>query len=158
MVNIRVMAHTFWVILLSCNSVFADPVKTPVPQAKIEKCLLDASKAHRVPYGILRSIAKEESSFQANAVGVNPATRTRGYSEDTGLMGVNDWWLPTLAQYGITRQTLKDPCVSAYVGAWILRQEIKKHGMTWRAVGYYNSRSEYSQKIYTRKIAEHLQP
>ena len=50
------------------------------------------------------------------------------------------------------KSDLLDACTSAYVGAWILAHSIKRHGLTWRAVGAYNSPTPANQKIYAEKV------
>lgn len=73
-------------------------------------------------------------------------------SVDIGLFQINSSWLPKLKKQGITEQQLYDGCVSAYVAAWILAHEINTHGLTWRAVGAYNSPTEANRKIYASRI------
>ncbi|MBY4898649.1 lytic transglycosylase domain-containing protein [Cupriavidus sp. AU9028] len=113
-------------------------------------CLDDAARFHGVDPLLLRSIALQES-------GMNPKATNRNAngSEDIGLMQINSIHLPRLAAYGITRKHLFDGCVSAYVGAWILRENIQRYGPTWNAVGAYNAASpekrlRYANKIHTR--------
>lgn len=110
-------------------------------------CVAKASALHKVDFRLLKSIAVVESSLNPKASNVN----TNG-SKDTGLMQINDWWLPTLAKHGIKQSDLYDPCISAYVGAWILAKSINQHGNTWKAVGAYNSPTEKNQKIYAEKV------
>ncbi|MBT9137100.1 MAG: hypothetical protein DDT34_02187 [Firmicutes bacterium] len=71
-------------------------------------------------------------------------------------MQINSFWFPTLRRAGIDPETLFDPCVSIAVGAWILAGEIRKHGMTWEAVGRYNARSEHKKRRYAAKIQRNL--
>ena len=69
------------------------------------------------------------------------------------MMQINTIWLPQLKKMGISREMLKDACTSTYVGAWILSQNIKRFGYTWRAIGAYNSATpkigyKYATKVY----------
>lgn len=116
-------------------------------QQEVEICLQKAASLHGVDLRILKAIGKVESNL--NPLAVNKNTNGTG---DTGLMQINDWWLPTLSKFGIKKNDLFDPCTAAYVGAWILAHEIQKHGLTWRAVGAYNSPNEANQKIYAQKV------
>lgn len=116
-----------------------------------ESCLKAAAQHHKVDYMLLLAIAQVESGLNPGAVGRN----TNGTS-DRGLMQINDWWLPKLARFGISRQSLMEPCVSAFVGAWILSHEISRHGSTWKAVGSYNSPTTKQQLIYARRVKEKL--
>lgn len=126
-------------ILLLCGHAMAD--------SRVDGCMAKAAAHHHVDLSLLRAIAKVESNMNPKAVGKN----TNGTS-DTGLMQINDWWLPTLAKHGIKKSDLLDACTSAYVGAWILAHSIKRHGLTWRAVGAYNSPTPANQKIYAEKV------
>jgi soluble lytic murein transglycosylase-like protein len=136
------MIRVFLITLaLVCGQAFADS------KVEVDSCMAKAAALHHVDLSLLRAIAKVESNMNPKAVGKN----TNG-SSDTGLMQINDWWLPTLAKHGIKQSDLLDACTSAYVGAWILAQSIQKHGNTWRAVGAYNSPTEKNQQIYADKV------
>jgi soluble lytic murein transglycosylase-like protein len=115
-------------------------------------CLDDAALFHGVSPVLLRGIAQHESGMRPGAVNRN----TNG-SEDIGLMQINTVHLSRLAKYGITRQSLFDPCVSAYVGAWILRENINRYGPTWNAVGAYNAASPEKRLKYINRIYSTLQ-
>lgn len=139
---IRVMIRLVLLLMtLSSGSVFG------ASQGEVDSCIAKAAAHHRVDLSLLRAIAKVESGMNPRA----EATNKNG-SSDTGLMQINDWWLPTLSKYGIKKSDLLDACTSAYVGAWILAHSIKTHGLTWRAVGAYNSPTPKNQKIYAEKV------
>ncbi|AQV99475.1 lytic transglycosylase (plasmid) [Cupriavidus necator] len=111
-------------------------------------CIHAAATYHRLSPVLLRAIAQHESGMRPYAVNRN----TNG-TEDIGLMQINSVHLPRLATYGITRAKLFDPCVSAYVGAWILRDCLDRVGATWAGVGCYNAsaaekRIRYANRIY----------
>ncbi|SCU77626.1 Invasion protein iagB [Cupriavidus necator] len=110
-------------------------------------CLDDAAVFHGVSPSLLRSIAMQES-------GMKPwvTNRNANGSEDIGLMQINTIHLPRLARYGITRAHLFNGCTNAYVGAWILRENIHRFGPTWKAVGAYNAASPDKQLRYANKI------
>lgn len=109
---------------------------------------------------LLRGIAEVESSNNHRAMNLSHQDRTRSY--DIGLMQINSRWLPTLAQYGITEQSLRtDACQNLLVGAWILASNMQRHGANWDAVGAYNAactslkgdactsaRAAYNAKVY----------
>ena len=59
-----------------------------------------------------------------------------GRSFDSGIMQVNNFWLK---KYGIPLEAAFDPQANIYLGSWILKQEIDRHGQTWEAVGAYHS-------------------
>lgn len=115
-------------------------------------CFAEASKRYSVDESLLRAIAQNESAMNPAAVNVN-----KDKSVDIGLMQINSRHLPALAQYGITRSDLFDPCTSLNIGAWILAESIARYGANWRAVGAYNAGTrkdrEENRRIYATKIS-----
>ncbi|WP_175691737.1 transglycosylase SLT domain-containing protein [Burkholderia anthina] len=110
-------------------------------------CLDDAATFQKVSVSLLRGIAQVESGMNPSAVNTN----TNG-TVDIGLMQINSTWLPTLAREGITRESLFDACTNAYVGAWILSQNIRQLGANWTAIGAYNAASPDKRLAYARKV------
>ncbi|CAB3761545.1 lytic transglycosylase [Burkholderia puraquae] len=110
-------------------------------------CLDDAAAFQHVSVSLMRGIAQVESGMNPRAVNTN----TNG-TVDIGLMQINSTWLPTLAREGITRESLFDACTNAYVGAWILSQNIRQLGPNWNAIGAYNSASPDKRLAYARKV------
>jgi soluble lytic murein transglycosylase-like protein len=100
--------------------------------AVVASCVLSAASLFDLPPGLLVSIAKVESDFNAAAIAhANNGTRS------VGLMQINSSWFPRLEVAGIREQDLFEPCVSVHVGAWILRQEVDRFGFSWEAIGAY---------------------
>ncbi|WP_257605307.1 lytic transglycosylase domain-containing protein [Pseudomonas sp. UMAB-40] len=146
--HIASIARTTILLLLFMSAGCASAAQ---PSPIVDQCLQKASALHGVDLRLLKAVAKVESEFNPSARNSN-----KNGSGDTGLMQINDWWLPTLSEFGISKSSLYDPCTSAYVGAWILAKEINKHGLTWRAVGAYNSPNETNQQIYAEKVNKAL--
>jgi len=115
-------------------------------------CLDDAAAYHGVSPVLVRGIAQVESGLRSWVT-----NRNRNGSEDIGLMQVNDSHLPRLARYGITRQSLLDPCTNAYVGTWILSDCLNRYGQTWTAVGCYNAGSPDKRLRYANRVYQLLQ-
>jgi len=67
-------------------------------------------------------------------------------------MQINDWWLRSLSQFGITEAHLFDRCTNIFVGAWVLAQEVTAKGANWRAVGAYNSKAPATARAYAKLI------
>lgn len=110
----------------------------------IRECMEKAGQKYDLDPNLLYSIAVVESSLNPNAV------RKGESDEDVGLMQINSFWYPKLEGYGIKRSDLFEPCLSAHVGAWILRHSIDFFGENWRAVGAYNAgtaRNEHREKL-----------
>lgn len=118
---------------------------------RISQCLKVSGEKYNIHPYLLWAIAKQESGFNPKAIGVN-----KDKTEDIGVMQINQWWLPKLKEHGIARSDLYDPCINIDVGAWILAQEIQRHGMSWRAVGAYNARTPWKQDVYAKKIQANL--
>lgn len=130
--------------------------QTALPLAEdatqVQACLDQAAQRHGVEANLLRAVAMQESGMQPAAW-----RRNTDGSEDMGLMQVNSRWLPALQSYGITRQHLMQACVSADVGAWILRQMIERHGHTWQGVAAYHSSTPAHNQRYAWAVYRRLQ-
>ncbi|HDR9474380.1 lytic transglycosylase domain-containing protein [Burkholderia multivorans] len=119
---------------------------TMLPAAQAD-CLDDAANYWNVPTSLARAIAMQESGMRPHAVSKNA-----NGSRDIGLMQINSSWLPRLKQYGISEEDLWDGCKNAYVGTWIMAQNIAQLGYNWTAVGAYNAVSPSKRDAYARKI------
>lgn len=97
-------------------------------------CYDQAGDYYGVSPDLLRAIATVESNQDPRAVNVN-----RDGSRDIGLMQINELWLPKLSRMGISEDDLWDACVSTFVGAWVLVQNVAHYGPSWEAVGAYNA-------------------
>lgn len=109
-------------------------------------CFDQAASRYQVDPLLLRAIARVESGFNPVAIGKNAS------SEDIGVMQINTTWLPVLAQHGISRKHLFDPCINIHIGAWVLSHNIASMGATWKAVGAYNARSKDKRQVYVEKV------
>ncbi len=114
-------------------------------------CIDDAAQFHQVNARLVRAIATVESGQHANVVHVN----TDG-STDIGLMQINSRWLPVLSRFGVSRADLHDRCTNAYVGAWILSQNLRRLGLSWEAVGAYNAGTHEKRMAYARRVYQAL--
>jgi len=123
-----------------------------VSTAGAEDCWRRASEKYGVPVKLIQAIANVESEYNPHAVNQN---HNRSY--DLGLMQVNSRWLSSLKEHGIRAEDLYDPCTNIDVGAWILAQEIRRHGYTWKAVGYYNANDPAKQHVYITRVAKALE-
>ncbi|MDR3098494.1 MAG: transglycosylase SLT domain-containing protein [Paraburkholderia sp.] len=123
-----------------------------VPVIARADCIDDAASFHHVNVSLMRAIAQVESGTQTHAINTN----SNG-TVDIGLMQINSSWLPRLAREGISQQSLLDPCTNAYVGAWILSENIRQYGPTWSAIGAYNAASPDKRLAYARKVYDTAQ-
>ncbi|QJP69044.1 transglycosylase SLT domain-containing protein [Burkholderia glumae] len=115
-------------------------------------CIDEAAAFQHVNVGLMRAIAQVESGTRTNVINPN----SNG-TFDIGLMQINSSWLPRLAREGITEQSLFDPCTNAYVGAWILSENIRQFGPTWNAIGAYNASAPDKRLAYARKVYDAAQ-
>lgn len=114
-------------------------------------CFEQAGARYGIAPVLLEAISTVESGGNPQARNVN-----RDGSEDLGHMQINSRWLGILASYGIDRQKLLDPCLNTHIGAWILAQNIRRHGYGWEAVGAYNARSPAKRNAYSHRVAARL--
>lgn len=121
------------------------------PLAAYSHCFDLASSRYGIHPDLLRAISKVESNGNVKAT-----NRNSNKSRDIGHMQINSSWLPTLKRYGITEQSLFDPCTNTFVGAWVLARNFKELGYNWNAIGAYNAKSPKKRKIYAKKIAAAL--
>ena len=119
--------------------------------ARLEACIVLADNYRHIDPALLKAIAIQVSGLNLKAVNRNNSNG----SVDHGPFQINSSWLPKLKKQGITVEQLYDPCISAYVAAWILADAINEHGSTWRAVGAYNSPTESRRITYATLIQKH---
>lgn len=119
--------------------------------AKLEACIVLAANYRHIDPSLLKAIAIQESGLNIRAVN---RSNSNG-SVDHGPFQINSSWLPKLRKQGITVEQLYDPCISAYVAAWLLASAINQHGSTWRAVGAYHSPTESNRRKYAALIKKH---
>lgn len=115
-------------------------------------CIDDAAAFQHLNVSLMRGIAQVESGMRPDRVNTN----SNG-TVDIGLMQINSSWLPVLAREGISEQSLFDACTNAYVGAWILSENIRQFGPNWNAVGAYNAASPDKRLSYARKVYDAVQ-
>ena len=135
------MIRTLFATLLSLSALAAQAA-----------CFEQAGQRYGIAPSLLKAISAVESGFNPGA-----RNRNRDGSEDLGHMQINSRWLPSLARFGITRETLVDPCTNTMVGAWVLAQNIQRFGYSWDAVGAYNASSPERRNKYARKVSGVLQ-
>jgi len=115
------------------------------------RCVPDAAAHHQVNAQVLAAIAWVESRFEPNARSYNT-----NRSVDMGAFQINSVHAPLLSKYGIRPRDLHDPCVSAYVAAWLYAKHVRRFGPNWAAVGAYHSQTPHRQRWYANRVAEVL--
>jgi soluble lytic murein transglycosylase-like protein len=117
----------------------------------VSACWEEAGARYNIHPQLLYAIAKTESGLRPTA-----KNRNRNGSYDIGIMQINTLWLPTLRRHGIKEEELWEPCLNIHVGAWILAQNIRRIGSSWKAVGAYNSGKPAIRLKYAQKVYKHL--
>lgn len=159
-------------LLLCCCARTAQAASLMERQAAIEP-LFDAPCAkYDVPKTLALAIARQESGchpYILNIAGKDVRPRTKdeavriaraamrtGRSVDIGIMQINSYWL---RKYGWKVEQVLEPRNNVKVGVWILAQEIRRHGLTWRAVAYYHTplhRNPERGRAYAQSIVRHV--
>lgn len=107
---------------------------------------VQAARHYQLNPLLLYAIGKTESSLNPRAV--NCANKNQ--SCDYGIMQINSIHLPMLAKHNIFKKDLFNPKVNIFVGAWVLKNCINKHGMDYKALNCYNGRvfkNNYYEKV-----------
>ena len=155
-------AITF-VLLLVPQSLMAEQLSlTPMFQ--------EAAQTWGVPVALTRAIARVESGFSPWAINIEGRSysfdskekalekgqeaQNANRSFDSGVMQVNSFWLK---KYGIPLEAALDPGANIFLGSWILKQEIERHGETWNAVGAYHSPNEAKSRRYIELVKAALE-
>ncbi len=137
--------------------------------APMEPLFKEAAQFWGVPVGWTQAIADVESGSnpwalniegrgyrlvsKEKAVAMAKQADAEGRSFDSGIMQVNNFWLK---KYGIPLEVAFDPLANIYLGSWILKQEIDRHGLNWQAVGAYHSPNEARGRRYAEMVKDAL--
>lgn len=147
----RTAAVLLAALCLTC-ALPASAAKSGSDGRQFDRCFSTVGSYYHINPLLLRAIARTESHFNPAAI-----NRNGDGSVDLGLMQINSQWLPTLAQAGIdAHRLLSDPCLNVAVGALILRDDIKRYGVSWKAVGAYNAASPEKRVRYAAKVVRSL--
>lgn len=112
-----------------------------------QACFDWAAQRYQVPSELLQAIARIESSGNPRAL-----NRNADGSRDIGLMQINSRWLGMLQVHGLHENDLWDPCVNTLVAAWLLSENFRRWGPTYRALGAYHSPHPARQIAYARRV------
>jgi len=135
----------------------------------VAECFKEASEEYDIPEKLLVSIAEVESSFHPFAINYRyyrggekktasfyPESREKaekvvrylwdkGYDFDLGIGQINS---RNMKRFDIDPDELLNPCYNLRWSAFILKDNIDRHGFNWKAVAAYNGSSVYSWKIF----------
>jgi len=111
---------------------------------------IEAGKHYDVNPALLYAVAKTESSLNPKAV--NCANKNQ--SCDYGIMQINSIHLPILSKYNIFKKDLFEPRTNIFIGAYVLKNCINKHGENYKALNCYNGRIK-ENSYYTKVIGNY---
>lgn len=127
MINSRFLLYCF---TFSCMNVQATPL-----------CFKEVGRYYNIDPVLLESIAKVESNFKHDAIGINKNAKGKVTSKDYGIMQINQLHIRTLIKNKIIsseKDLINNPCLNIQIGAWILHKHFKKCGTNWQCLGTYN--------------------
>jgi soluble lytic murein transglycosylase-like protein len=155
------------VALVLAGSVVTVPARAE--QLPLVPMFAEAAHAWGVPAAWTQAIAHVESGLSPWALNIEgkgyrfdskekalakaKEAEAEGRSFDSGVMQVNNFWLK---KYGIPLEAALDPLANIYLGSWILKQEIARHGESWNAVGAYHSPNEDRGRRYAEMVKDAL--
>ena len=143
----KTILMTLFVCLLALPSFAAErkkAVAAPVRHLD-EACIVEASRMSGMPLAALFGILVTEGGRTGEAL-----DNTNG-TWDVGAFQVNTVHVDELLKFGITPEAvMRDGCVNAHAAALILRNEYRRTGNLWNAIGAYHSRTpKKTQGVYT---------
>lgn len=130
-----------------------------------EKMIKEHCAREKIPANIVLAIAKQESAMNPLCINVEgkdftPETReeaekiirtaqAKDQSYDVGLLQINSQWIK---KWNIDPVSLLEPEANIRAGLRILKKEIDRHGMNWRAVGAYHSPDPLRSRYYASQV------
>lgn len=140
-----------------------------VPAHALDKFFTIHCKAAGVPKELAIAVARQESGLNPlciNVAGSDFAPKTRAEalaiikkaqnehkSFDVGVMQINSQWLK---EWKIDPAILLDPDTNIRLGIRILKDEISRHGLSWRAVGRYHSPNPIRARNYAWRVSRRI--
>jgi soluble lytic murein transglycosylase-like protein len=131
---------------------FGDFALASLPQDELESLFDAPCDRYGVPKALALAIASQESGMRPwamniagrailhatneEALAISQAALRAGLSFDIGVMQINAWWI---RRFNLPLEVVLDPRGNVQVGIWIMAQEIKRHGLNWRAVASYHT-------------------
>lgn len=114
-------------------------------------CFESAGRYYGISPVLLEAIALKESRMNPLAI-----DHDADGSYDIGIMQINSSHLAELARLGYPPQVLWTPCANIAAGAWVLANNMRRMGVTWSAVGAYNSSDPRIGARYAYGVARYV--
>ena len=130
------------------------------PRERTIRCAVESAATFQVDVLLLWAIKRVESgsAMTGRIELINRNDDGTVASIDRGPMQVNSQWLPRLRNLGVTLkdEDMYDWCVSFHVGAWLLSDAIKRHGLA-EGVARYHSPTGWRGARYVRLVLKNLE-
>lgn len=138
------------------------------PAFAFEEFFTKYCEGTKVPVELAKAVARQESGMKplclnvagkdyfpesrAEAIKIIKKAHEKKQSYDVGLMQINSRWIKS---WGMDPASLLDPETNIRLGISLLKDEISRHGLNWRAVGGYHSPNirrarHYAGMVYNR--------
>lgn len=154
--------------MLAVNVMFLFIVSAAHAHEKMAAHFEDGCGMWGTPPSLAMAIAKVESDFRPWAVNIQGKSHymndresalelikkasAQRKSYDVGVMQVNSYWLK---KFKLNPADVLDPKINIILGCWILSEELKRYGMTWKAIGSYHTpvaKNPDRARIYANKV------
>ncbi len=139
-------------IIIIENNITTDNNIINLEQNTQENYFIEAGKHYNVNPALLYAIAKTESNL--NPAAINCANKNK--SCDYGIMQINSIHLPMLSKYNIQKEDLFEPRTNIFIGAYVLKNCINKHGENYKALNCYNGKIK-NNPYYTKVLKHYSQ-
>lgn len=162
----RVFLSILTAMICFAGSAFADETS----KRDFAPMFAEVAEHWQIPKNWTIAIAKTESGLKPWALNIEgesyffdtkedameaaQAAYDAGRSFDCGLMQVNSFWLK---KYDIPLEAIFDPLTNIYMGGFILREEIKRHGENAKAIGAYHSPNPDRARAYVNMVLSLLE-
>lgn len=128
------------------------PASRAAPAAiPYQPCFDRVGRYYHISPVLLEAIAMQESRMNPLAI-----DRDTDGSVDIGIMQINSSHFAELARLGYPPQVLWTPCANIAAGAWVLANNMRRMGVSWRAVGAYNSGNPRIGARYAYGVARYV--
>ena len=159
-------------LALSAKISFSEPLKATERTYAWLPWFIQPCEDYHGPLALARAIARQESGTRPwvinvagqdfspksaeEALDIADQAQRAGKSFDVGIMQVNSYWLK---KYHIDLREILDPQKNIAMGIWILAREIRRYGLTWKAIGAYHTplaRNPDRARRYAQTVLAHM--
>jgi soluble lytic murein transglycosylase-like protein len=167
----RTLLFFFVLMAFSCVGIRAEAGEN-FSQTKLLEYMSLSAKRWGIQEELILAVAKTESSINPFAINIRGKAyypqdssealelirkaSQEGKSFDTGVMQLN---IHTLNLIGISPEVALDPYINILIGSWLLANDLRRFGYTWKAIGNYHTpvrKNPERAKAYAQKVISNL--